>query len=397
MPGEELHLDADELSLDAPLAAPAPSVSPGKRLSNLLERVVKGVEHYAPLVLPIAANRRVAGAFHVGDCSVRYYRHWPDDAALLADWDALARSVPDASAFQSPLWQRGAARVADAVGRLRVVTVHHGHRLIAVAPLERTRSGHWQTLGQFITPYDHPLVHPDHADRAWDALFRGLLLIDPDLQSVTFSAIPPDHACVTVAPPIARAAGYTGGSIPTHLVTVPADLPDTWEAYVASLKRNTRSKVRSRVKKIDESPRVQFVVADTEPAVLAVLPGLLDLMQRDGGVKGRRTRWLFRPHLKRVAGPLARQGRLTVHHLLIDGELAAGLINLPTPTRELMWNTAMDDRFREWSPGYALNALSIRYTIRQGRRQFDFLRGMMDYKKELGGVAKPMHRLRFRR
>lgn len=362
------------------------------RCKHLLKRVIRAAEACAPMVLPIAPNRGVAGQVKVGEHVVRYYRHWPADQQLLADWDELSLTVPGAMVFQSPIWQEGATIIPDALGILRVVTAHHGDRLVAALPLERRWGGHWETANEVSSAYHDPLIHPDGAEETLEAVLRGIQLLDRRFHSLTIQLLTPGSPWLDVVPRVAASAGLKAEKAFVTTDTVVSFGP-TWEKYLESLPGHDRRELRRMMRKLEESGRSRFVVNTTEQAVMDRLPHTLELMINDKGGKSRKTRWMYRDHLMRSAPALARTGRLVLYELFIDNELAAGSIALTQNNQQWMFNGAFDPKFHQWAPGIVLWGMKFRHAISLGQTSMDLLRGLPPYKQALGAIERPIHKL----
>ena len=63
----------------------------------------------------------------------------------------------------------------------------------------------------------------------------------------------------------------------------------------------------------------------------------------------------------------------------------------------MMWAGGWESAMSQHSPGIVLLGMSIRHSIENGASIFDLLRGQSRYKKELGAVDMPIHRLTLRR
>ncbi len=375
--------------------APAPKrhYTVKRKIIHLFHRVGRGAEAVAPLVLPILPNRKVAGEVKVGSRTVRWYKHWPSDAKLLADWDKLAIETPGATVYHSPHWLQPTARTADAIGTLRLMTVHDGERLVAAVPLERRWGGHWRTIGYLTNAYHDPLIAEAGREEAIDALLRGILQIDPQLKDMTFQLLSPGSPYLESLPRLAKAVGLPGShTSPTTTDTV-VPLAATWEKYLESLPGHDRRELRRKIRKCEEKGRAKMVVHETEDAVRKALDETFALMEAEGGGKARKTKWIFRPLMKAAAGPLARSGRLVVYQLLIEDQVAAGNIALPQQNRQLMFNGAIDQKHRDWSPGIVLWGMIIRRAIELGQPTLDLLRGLSTYKYELGAAEYPLLQL----
>lgn len=365
------------------------------KLKHILKRIERGFEAVAPYILPIRPNRGVTAQVDVGTRTVTCYRHFPDNARLLAAWDDLAVATNGTTVYNSPLWQQGATIVPDACGRFRLMTVHQGDRLLAVAPMDRGWGGHWITAGRMTSQYHDPLVHPDNAEATWEALLRGIAKIDPKLETLTFDLISPSAPFKDFLPRVAKTAGYAGGSVPYVITTTGVKLAPTFDEYLASLKKNQRAKLRKRLRIVEESPNCKFVLAESEADITVAVPRVLAMMERTGGSKGRKTKWLYHRMMAVNAPRLARAGRVKVFQLFIDGELAAADIAYTHGQNYILWNGAFDEKFREWSPGIAVQAWMLRYGCEQGYPLADMLQGMSLCKHEMGAIEEPMHRFEF--
>jgi CelD/BcsL family acetyltransferase involved in cellulose biosynthesis len=363
------------------------------RLLHSARRLGRAMEVVAAAVGPICPDRKARGESVVGPHTIRYYCHLPTDGSLLADWDALSRQTPGATVFQSPDWQRAVARSADAIGRLRLITVHEEGRLTGVIPLERRWGGHLWSMGLLTTAYHDPLIALDHPEQTWAAALQGLVAMCPETRSVTFERLSPDTQLGVVAN-AARGTGFSGGQlVPSVTTDTQIDLAPQWDTYLGKLKGHDRKELRRKIRRVEEYPNARFTILDTPETVLPALDPLLRLMERDGGAKGRKARWLFRRHLRDCAKPLSATGRLTVYQLLIDDQLAAGVIALTQGDRQLLWNTAMNGAFAKWSPGIVLFGMILRRAIELRQPSIDLLLGLMPYKYALGAVERPLYSL----
>jgi CelD/BcsL family acetyltransferase involved in cellulose biosynthesis len=380
--------------------APAAKRTYGLRskVRHLMTRVGRGAEAIAPYVLPILPNRNVVGEVKVGPHVVRYYKHWPDDGRLIAEWDQLAQETPGATVYHSPYWQQPTARTPDAVATLRLMTVHNdAGKLVAAVPLERRWGGHWRTIGYLTTAFHDPLVAIENREQVVDALVRGVLQIDPDLKDLTFQMLSPGSPYLDLLPRVAKEAGLGGSDASLTTTDTVVPLAATWEAYLESLPGHDRRELRRKIRKCEEKGRARFVINDTEQTITKALRETFDLMEAEGGGKARKTKWLFRPHMKLAAPPLAQSGRMIVYQLYVEDQLAAGNIALPQQNRQMMFNGAINAKMSHWSPGIVLWGMIIRRAIELGQTSLDLLRGLSTYKHELGAAEFPLMQLKLTR
>ncbi len=364
-----------------------------EKLARAWAYVGYGLQMVPPLLLPILPNRQAAGEFAVHDRVVRYYRHWPNCPKLLAEWDELSRKVPGATAFQSPHWQSAIARFADSLGTLRLVTVHQNEKLIAVVPLQRNGRGHWHTPGRLTTDYLDPLVAPENAAGTWRAILESIRHFAGDsLDTVSFELLGADSACREQLSALPASTGFVAkDSVVSSATTIP--LASTWDEYLAKLSGHDRKELRRKMRKAENKGFAQLVVSDTSLSIDHALRDVFNLMEVSGGGKGRKAKWLFRPHFRIAAPALASSGRLIVYQLFLNYKLAASLISLPTPTHQILWCGAMDNDLSQWSPGIVLFGMVFRRAIERGEMKIDLLRGQYPYKYSLGAVDVPLHQI----
>jgi CelD/BcsL family acetyltransferase involved in cellulose biosynthesis len=95
--------------------------------------------------------------------------------------------------------------------------------------------------------------------------------------------------------------------------------------------------------------------------------------------------------------PMREQMRSTAHaafenhwlwlaFLEVEGQKAAGAFNFDYRNRLWGYNSGVDRRFIELSPGWVLLAYTLQWAADQGRTAFDFMRGNEEYKYRFGAV-----------
>ncbi|CAN5564155.1 GNAT family N-acetyltransferase [soil metagenome] len=365
----------------------------GEKLARAWAYLGYGLQMIPPMVLPIFPNRSASKKTVIGDRTISYYRHWPSCPKLLADWDALSLKVPGATAFQSPAWQHAIARLGDSLGTLRLITVHQNEQLIAVVPLERHGRSHWHTPGCMTTDYLDPLVMPDNSAMTWRAILQSIREFSRDtVETISFDLVAPESPLREQLAALPASTGFVAKEEPASAATnIP--LPPTWEQYLGRLGSHDRKELRRKIKKAEEKGGGQLVVSDTTLSVEHALRDVFALMEASGGGKGRKAKWLFRPHFRVAAPALAKSGRLIVYQLFLHHKLAASLIALPSSTHQILWCGAIDQELGQWSPGIVLFGMVFRHAISLGHSRIDLLRGQYPYKYSLGAEDRTLTRI----
>jgi len=89
---------------------------------------------------------------------------------------------------------------------------------------------------------------------------------------------------------------------------------------------------------------------------------------------------------------LEAAGSLRLYVLKLEGRIIAVYYGFLYRDRACYYLGGFDSDFANLSPGKLLLAHAIEQAVREGAREFDFLRGQESYKYEWGAVDKPAYR-----
>jgi CelD/BcsL family acetyltransferase involved in cellulose biosynthesis len=87
-------------------------------------------------------------------------------------------------------------------------------------------------------------------------------------------------------------------------------------------------------------------------------------------------------------------GCLQLSFLEIGGQKAAGYLSFDYLNRIWVYNSGLDIRFSEYSPGWVLLAHLLQWANENGKSEFDFMRGDEDYKYRFGATDRTIVRVR---
>jgi CelD/BcsL family acetyltransferase involved in cellulose biosynthesis len=161
------------------------------------------------------------------------------------------------------------------------------------------------------------------------------------------------------------------------------DLPSSWESYMAALSSNRRQILRRK----ERSLRRDHAVTVTDYDGGRLDEGWRNLLalhqQRWEGAGGGAFRDPRSVCLQRqFAGEMARQKRLWLTTLDVDGQPAAAWYGFASDTTVYFYQGGRDPRRERDSVGLVLMGLMIRRAIERGFRAFNFLRGDDVYKRQ---------------
>lgn len=321
------------------------------------------------------------------------HREFPRD--LQKEWDALlAESTADVPFLRfeclQKWWEtRGGGEWPQA--ELAIITAHEGGSLCGVAPLfvavhQQRRS--LLLLGS-IEVFDYldliarPASLPDfvdalleflvQADLAWEALdLYNLIDFSPTLEILKAS-------CEQ------RGWQYQSENIqPSPYIPLPAD----WETYLAGIKKKQRHEIRRKMRRFEElEVPTRWYVVQEEETLAAEMDNFLALMEQEQA----KTKFLtpsMREFMHHVARCAFQSGILHLSFLEVDGEKAAAKFLFNYRNRLWAYNSGVDRRFYEQSPGWVLLGYILQWATEQGIEEFDFMRGDEEYKYRFGAIDR---------
>ena len=168
------------------------------------------------------------------------------------------------------------------------------------------------------------------------------------------------------------------------------DLPESYDAYLAGLTARERNNIRSRKRKLEKTHSVIESVATGED-ILTWFDSFVAQHQRQWQTQkqlGHFRDWpgatAFHRELATTLGPL---DRLRLLSLDVDGKPAGYQYNYQFGSR-VHWVLGSRDHASNWdqySLGRHLHCATVERSIAEGATQIDAMKGMYDYKVQLGG------------
>jgi hypothetical protein len=178
---------------------------------------------------------------------------------------------------------------------------------------------------------------------------------------------------------------------PTPVIALQGD----FEAYLASVEKKQRHEIRRKLRRAEERGVRWYRLED--PAALADgIESMLTLMESDQHKAG-----FLKPQMREQMRAAMRaahaNGWLWLAFLEIDGQKAAAALNFDYRNRLWGYNSGVDNRFLEYSPGWVLLAHTLQWAAEHGRSEFDFMRGDEEYKYRFGAFDRHVMRVQVTR
>lgn len=170
------------------------------------------------------------------------------------------------------------------------------------------------------------------------------------------------------------------------VVSVP--LTGDFETYLAGIDKKQRHEIRRKMRRAAEyALPVRWYILEDGDKLEGDMEDFLSLMARDAE-KAFFLNPGMREQMKKAARAAWQSGWLQLAFLEVDGKKAAGYLNFDYQGHIWVYNSGLDQRFLELSPGWVLLGHLLQWANEQKRTEFDFMRGDEDYKFKFGGVQR---------
>ena len=337
--------------------------------------------------------------------------------SLAPQWERLVKRAERSELTQTPDWLLTWWHVFGGTeGRdLRLGVFWNTDRIVGIVPLLCRR--HWYrgclpfTRLEFLAsgePVEQG-IYSNHLGLIWEREFAGQIsrrfvaaLVEDAFGSwdeIVLPMMSGDTAMPELLMEAFEAAGVRAEiSVTAHARFVP--LPRTWDAYLGSLDKSKRNKIRRALRAFDDwSHQTTKLECITRPADLRrgkeILIGLHHHRWATANSPGvfRESRYLqFHEQMMQL---LAERGALEILILHGRGEPVAAIYNMVWDNKVYSYQGGRRmDLPEHLSPGKVLDVLAIRRAIELRRREFDLLAEEAYYKKLLTSHGRPLVQLR---
>ncbi|MFD3543773.1 GNAT family N-acetyltransferase [Streptomyces sp. NPDC058662] len=313
-----------------------------------------------------------------GALSVTLCRDPRQFAALEESWNRLFRGCPTATPFQSHAWLHSWWLSYGRDGRLRLVLVRRGGRLVGAAALMLVHRPFplLVPLGGGITDYFDVLVDAEYTDQVVPALARGLHRAARGAV-VDLREVRPGAAAEGILKHWPGVASTLRDSTCMELPALPFD------ELVKRMPSSGAQRVRAKLRKTDAAGIEEHEVTEQEvPRAVRTLLRLHEKQWRGRGVTPEHLRPRFAEHLTRATRRMVRTGEGRLTEFRLDGEVVAANVTLLSAGLSGGYLYGADPDLRTRKVDVA--ALLLRYeagrALADGRPVVSFLRGSEPYK-----------------
>lgn len=320
---------------------------------------------------------------------------WAD---LKAEWDALLkRSITQVPFllwdFQHAWWQtKGGGEWPAESSQLAIITAREEDVLVGIAPLFASEKADQPRALRFIgqvevSDYLDLIVAPDYLESfttellaflAQEPTLKGLpLLLDNILED-------------SPSRPALRAAATGQNWVYTDEILQPSPYIPTapdWEQYLAGLGKKQRHEIRRKMRNAATQHDSSWYIMQHGEKCQQEMDDFLHMMRSEPH-KDTFLNPLMVDFMRAVAEAACKKEILQLAFLIMDGEKVGAYLSFINDKKLLVYNSAWNPKFSQFSPGWVLLSHLIQWAIEQGFSEVDMMRGNERYKYKFGGVDR---------
>lgn len=332
-----------------------------------------------------------------------FIQEFPED--LKTEWNGLVTKGVSHVPFLrydylKTWWQtRGGGEWTSEAQLVIILAKEEGH-LVGIAPCfvsQHSDRKELLFLGCIeISDYLDFLVKPQHLGAFTEGLLayiKSTLVPKFGIEAVDFYNLVDESPSIRALKSAAIAQGITCSVEP--LMNSPyIPLTGDYEEYMANLDKKQRHEMKRKMRRILELPvETEWYIASDPTTIDREIQEFLRLMAYDESKRTFLTA-AMREQMSLSMHEAFKAGILQLTFLTIGGEKAAAYLNFDFQNRIFVYNSGIDPRFYEHSPGWVLLIHLLKWANENDRFEFDFMRGNEDYKYKFGAVDRTVMRVR---
>jgi CelD/BcsL family acetyltransferase involved in cellulose biosynthesis len=334
-------------------------------------------------------------------------RTLPELISLEKEWNDLlaisASHVPFLRHEYITAWWQGLGGGEWSHGELYVVTARQEQgELIGVAPLFLTdnRDGEpaLMLLGSIeISDYLDVIARPEDKPAFLEALLEHLAAEQaPAWNLLDWYNLLDSSPTLPALQAAAEKLGWVYSQQPLqHCPYIP--LPGDWDKYICSIDKKQRHEIRRKMRRAEEYYLpLRWYITEDGATLEQEVDGFFKLMANDED-KAKFLTPAMRTQMHSIVRTAYNAGWLQLAFIEVNGEKAAGYLNFDYMNHIWVYNSGLDYRYGELSPGWVLLAHLLEWANEHKRQYFDFMRGDEQYKYRFGAVDRQVMRLMVRK
>ena len=296
------------------------------------------------------------------------------------EWDCL---------FVLPAWLKVWWSVFSNESTPYISAVRDKDRLIGIAPL-LVKGEEARFMGDpDVCDYQDFIVAPGRGREFFENLLDHLR--QQGIGRLDLNMVRADSRVLTELVAVAKSLKCEVSCIPED-VTLELDLPASWDKFLAELTGKQRHEVRRKLRRLNDAGEINYRVVEDFEQVTDEMETFLALFGLSRSDKAAFMTNQMRYYFRLLAESMAKANLLKLSFLEVDGTPAAAVMCFDYNSTIYLYNNGYDGRFSSLSVGLLSKVLTIKESIRRGKKKYDFLKGTEEYKYRLGGKPVPLYR-----
>ena len=296
------------------------------------------------------------------------------------EWDCL---------FVLPAWLKVWWSVFSNESTPYISAVRDKDRLIGIAPL-LVKGEEARFMGDpDVCDYQDFIVAPGRGREFFEKLLDHLR--QQGIGRLDLNMVRADSRVLTELVAVAKSLKCEVSCIPED-VTLELDLPASWDKFLAELTGKQRHEVRRKLRRLNDAGEINYRVVEDFEQVTDEMETFLALFGLSRSDKAAFMTNQMRYYFRLLAESMAKANLLKLSFLEVDGTPAAAVMCFDYNSTIYLYNNGYDGRFSSLSVGLLSKVLTIKESIRRGKKKYDFLKGTEEYKYRLGGKPVPLYR-----
>lgn len=281
--------------------------------------------------------------------------------------------------------------------KLALISASENDQLLGIAPLFLKDSSLMLLGSVEISDYLDLIVHPEHLQPFVAGLFDWLTTNYPEpWTALNWVNLPESSPTLAVLKAESAKRGWSCAE-EIYQPTPTILLPGNFDTYLEGIDKKQRHEVRRKMRRAEESGRgVRWYIVEDVASLEAELDAFIILMAHDPQKETFLTP-AMRVQLKTSAQAAFHAGYLQLVFLEVDGEKACAYLNFDYANRIWVYNSGLDRKFMDISPGWVLLGYMLQWANDHKRAEFDFMRGNEEYKYRFGAITRHVLRVRVER
>ncbi len=175
-----------------------------------------------------------------------------------------------------------------------------------------------------------------------------------------------------------------------HAPSIP--LVGDFEKYLCGIDKKQRHEIRRKMRRAEESGKnIRWYRVTDGDRLGDEVEAFLSLMA-DEPDKAKFLKPAMRKQMHGICRAAFENGWLQLAFLEVNGQKAAGYLNFDYLNRIWVYNSGLDRKFMELSPGWVLLGYLLKWANEENRAEFDFMRGNEEYKYRFGALDRYVRR-----